>query len=64
MRVVSVTARLDVSVDARPSIRSTSSGMCAYENVNDSRPNGGTRESESERVKGVENEGNCERSVH
>ena len=53
-----------MSVDARPSIRSTSSGMCAYENVNDSRPNGGTRESESERVKGVENEGNCERSVH
>lgn len=59
LRVVSVTERLDASVDAQPSIRSTLSGMCVYENENDSLPNGNARESESERVKEAEGGGDC-----
>ena len=55
-----------MSVDARPSIRPMSPGMCAHENANvsDSPPSGSTRENESERVKGFENEGDCERLVY
>jgi hypothetical protein len=66
LRVVSVTERLDASVDARPSIRSTSSGTCVHESVNvsDSLQNGSSRENESGLVRKVEDVCDCEELTH
>ena len=66
LRVVSVMERLAASVDARPSTRLTLSGTCVHGNVSvsDCHPYGSARETESERVKGVENGSDCEKLVH
>jgi len=65
-RVVSVMERLVASVDARPSARLTLSGTDVHEIVNasDHRPHESARENESERVRGVEIEGDYEKPIH